>query len=114
MTRIAPTLAPMIVKSRCLRAWAALRSSCRSSFRLAVSRRCSLVGTAAVLLVVIAFVTRTPPGGDVAHSRHRVCQERLSVGAATHGNARWETGRCVDQGVSSGRVAVQLLCAGPA
>ncbi len=52
ITRMAPTAEPMIVKSRRRFAWAALRSSCRSSLRLAVARRCSLVGTAAVLLVV--------------------------------------------------------------
>ena len=66
ITAMAATVAPMIVRMRRLRAWAARRSSCRSSLRLAVSRRCSLVGTAAVLLVFV-------------RGRQRVCQASLSV-----------------------------------
>jgi hypothetical protein len=45
------TAEAMIVYSRRLRACASRRSSCRSSLRFAVARRCSLVGTAVVLLV---------------------------------------------------------------
>jgi hypothetical protein len=69
ITKTTPTLAPMMVKRRCLRAWAALRSSCLSSLRLAVARRCSLVGTAGVLLVVV-----DDAGSATSLSRHRVCQ----------------------------------------
>src|SRR3954462_6946367 len=51
----------MIVYSLRLRAWASRRSSCRSSLRFAVARRCSLVGTAVVLLMLV--------------SPQRVCQQ---------------------------------------
>ena len=54
---------------RRLRSLAARRSSCRSSLRFAVARRCSLVGTAGVLLVLIG--------------RQRVCQALLSVALPT-------------------------------
>jgi hypothetical protein len=50
ISTIAPTAEPMIIKRRRLRSFSARRSSCRSSFRFAVARRCSLVGTAGVLL----------------------------------------------------------------
>ncbi len=50
-TMIAPTADPTIMRMRRLRSLAARRSSCRSSLRFAVARRCSLVGTAGVLLV---------------------------------------------------------------
>jgi hypothetical protein len=50
-TATTATAEAMIVYSLRLRAWASRRSSCRSSLRFAVARRCSLVGTAVVLLV---------------------------------------------------------------
>src|SRR5215218_8423476 len=52
-TTITPTTDPTIMRMRRLRSLAARRSSCRSSLRFAVARRCSLVGTAVVLLVLI-------------------------------------------------------------
>ena len=68
-----PVTEAMMVSSRCRLARAARRSSCRSSLRLAAARRCSLVGTAVVLLF-----SRT--------RRQRVCQAFLSVGRATRAN----------------------------
>src|SRR6478735_7764392 len=50
-TATTASAAAMIVYSLRLRACASRRSSCRSSLRFAVARRCSLVGTAVVLLV---------------------------------------------------------------
>src|SRR4051812_37869440 len=52
ITTIAATADPAIMKMRRWRSFAARRSSCRSSLRFAVARRCSLVGTAAVLLMI--------------------------------------------------------------
>jgi hypothetical protein len=50
-TATTATAEAMIVYSLRLRACASRRSSCRSSLRFAVARRCSLVGTAVVLLM---------------------------------------------------------------
>ena len=82
----------------------ARRSSCRSSLRLAVSRRCSLVGTA------VASVREC-----VGLSRHRVCQLILRPrGRDPHEHGDGRLDRRVAHRVPGRHVGVQLLRAGPA
>src|SRR5277367_4522516 len=79
-TTNAATDPPTMASIRRRRACCARRSSCRSSLRLAVARRCSLVGTANI-----------PPW--LWADQQRVCQSMLRRGGATHarsGNGKLE------------------------
>ena len=101
-TATAATDPPTMARVRRRRACWARRSSCRSSLRLAVARRCSLVGTADI-----------PPYSRAGSGR--VCQPGLNKGGATRPRSRrWETGQRVDHRISCWVAAVQLLRAGAA
>src|SRR6185312_7864592 len=77
----------------------------RSSLRLALARRCSLVGTAALPPCLVKSEFPEPVGWPA----------QANVGAATRvKGAPWENGSRVDHRISRGHVAVQLLRAGRA
>src|SRR5262245_18367994 len=90
-TTMAATADPMIMNSRCLRALAARRSSCRWSLRFAVARRCSFVGTAGVLLLL--------------GCSGPVCQALLSVALPPTSSRRGKLDAVLITGFPSGALA---------